>query len=144
MYYIAPADLFVYLLIGHCIGDYLLQTNKMAVNKIVPGIIGVYWCTLHCVVYTLSIMFLINVYTVPVFLFIFLSHYPIDRWSFANYILKLKGNVLWKDVPSITLDNENIRPSLAAHSFALYLITDNFIHLLIMWIGLILIFGIGA
>ncbi|WP_301108119.1 DUF3307 domain-containing protein [Sporosarcina sp.] len=44
-------NLFTYVLLGHLVGDYLLQTSWMAMNKAYK------WLPLltHCFIYTLSV-----------------------------------------------------------------------------------------
>ena len=41
------------ILIGHLVGDYLLQTGWMASNKTKWSLIGWTACILHCVIYTI-------------------------------------------------------------------------------------------
>ncbi|MFH1142285.1 MAG: DUF3307 domain-containing protein [Candidatus Uhrbacteria bacterium] len=45
---------FVAILFGHLVGDFVLQTKKMVLNKANPGWAGRGWCALHCLVYTLN------------------------------------------------------------------------------------------
>lgn len=76
---------FSYLLVGHLIGDYLLQTRWMAENKAKK------WLPLlvHSFVYTLSIALVayigfggLSIYSI---LFIFLSHVFLDRRTFVSW-----------------------------------------------------------
>lgn len=92
--------LFSYLLIGHLIGDYLLQTSWMAAGKATK------WAPFltHCFVYTsaVSVAFLIgtgriSIWTVAI---IFVSHVILDRRRFvawwAETIMGIKdGEPAW-------------------------------------------------
>jgi hypothetical protein len=44
-------DVVFRLIMGHLVGDYLLQTNQMALNKKK----SFYWASFHCFVWTLSV-----------------------------------------------------------------------------------------
>ena len=46
---------FIAILFGHFVGDFLLQTKKMALNKANPGWAGHGWCALHCLIYTVTV-----------------------------------------------------------------------------------------
>lgn len=75
------------LLIGHGIGDYLLQNQWMAMNKSATT-----WkCLVHCLLYTAAVMLCtwpwLHGWTWAGL--VFLSHFPIDRWSWADWWLKL-------------------------------------------------------
>lgn len=76
-------NLFTYLLLGHLVGDYLLQTSWMAMNK------ASRWLPLltHCLIYTLSLIVAMIVGGVPihsgVVLLIFFSHVFLDKRFFV-------------------------------------------------------------
>ena len=85
------------ILLGHLVGDYLLQNRKMALNKSKKGASGLYWCLLHCMLYTTSICVAMQTMTPTtisplIAVLVFMSHFPIDRWSLANYWVKLIGD----------------------------------------------------
>ena len=48
------ADLFVLALLGHLVGDHLLQTKNMTLHKSASGFSGILICTLHVTVYTVT------------------------------------------------------------------------------------------
>lgn len=81
-------SLFSYLLVGHLVGDYLLQTSWMAAGK------AKNWAPLlvHCIVYTsvISIAFLIATGTIPIkiILIVFISHIILDRRRFVAWWAK--------------------------------------------------------
>ncbi|MDW0111291.1 DUF3307 domain-containing protein [Sporosarcina aquimarina] len=80
--------LFSYLIVGHLIGDYLLQTSWMAAGK------ATRWAPLlaHCFVYTsvISVAFLIGTekYPAEVVAIIFISHVILDRRRFVAWWAK--------------------------------------------------------
>lgn len=103
---------FSYLLIGHLIGDYLLQTSWMANNK------AKHWGALlsHCVIYTLAIVMAAiwgGVTITPIgILFIFISHILLDRRSFI---------VWWNRT---IMKNESLS--------WLHIVTDQIFHILVL------------
>ncbi|MGG0642962.1 DUF3307 domain-containing protein [Sporosarcina gallistercoris] len=92
--------LFSYLIVGHLIGDYLLQTSWMAAGKATK------WAPLfaHCFVYTsvVSGAFLMDSGMIPIIVVIsfFVSHVILDRRCFvawwAKTVMGLKdGEPAW-------------------------------------------------
>ncbi|QFF97784.1 DUF3307 domain-containing protein [Psychrobacillus glaciei] len=79
---------FSYLLIGHLIGDYLLQTNWMARNK------SKKWLPLlvHCIVYTVIIIGILYIgngwLPLNAILLIFVSHLILDKRVFVVWWVK--------------------------------------------------------
>lgn len=117
------------MLIGHMLGDYVLQDHNMAVNKSQPGKRGALACTLHSAIYTSSAM--LCVYAVQpfenialIYALIWMSHYVIDRWSLAKRLLQ------WKGFGEVNFNEPG-------HLF-LYAANDNALHLILMFI----IFGV--
>jgi hypothetical protein len=74
------------LLLGHLVGDYIVQTDWMANNKTTNGVIGYYSCFVHCICYTLSIA-AFSWFWMPWWGYIvcFGFHYPIDKWRLAKW-----------------------------------------------------------
>ncbi len=80
-------------LIAHGIGDYILQSTWMALHKN-----KVSWiCALHCFTYTLC--FLPLTLSWKALLVIFASHFVMDRFGLARYIVWLKEQQSTKPVP---------------------------------------------
>ncbi|MDD1753210.1 MAG: DUF3307 domain-containing protein [Methanotrichaceae archaeon] len=120
--------MFLSLLAGHIIGDYFLQTEKMATKKTSSN----FWAASHSLVYAVTIcvtvgVFNKNIYMSSISLFVaslivvFLSHYPIDRYRVAWRIMEFKG------MPNINV------PIEAAFAAIIYVIIDNSMHLAIMY-----------
>jgi len=122
--------IFEKIVLGHLVGDYLLQPKKMAVLKQTKGLNGLMWCLAHCLIYTLVIcLFTSTIEPIKVIL-IFISHFPIDRWSLANKWLKLiKGRDFMKAYQS----KEKLHEIDLAFSTIVYVIVDHTFHLLLMW-----------
>lgn len=90
--------LFIGIIFGHFVSDYVLQNKAMAEGKSQKGAKGLVICLVHCLIYTGVVYFFLwtldhglftNYWSAPV---IFLSHFPIDRWSLAGRWMKfIKG-----------------------------------------------------
>jgi hypothetical protein len=74
------------LLLGHLVGDYLLQTNKMATTKKDKGIYGFLACFIHCLLYTLAICVFVGYWSWLGIALVFLSHWIVDRYKWLHYI----------------------------------------------------------
>lgn len=72
-------------LIAHLVGDYIFQSHWMAVNKSRRT-----WpCLLHCVTYTLA--FLVLTQDALALTLIGGTHFLIDRWGLARYLIWAKN-----------------------------------------------------
>jgi len=129
--------LLTYLLWGHIAGDYLTQTKKMALSKTDNSL----WCFLHSAIYTICIyVFLAGIPTIlklPVinlsylfYIFVFLSHYIIDKNSLAQKWLNLiRGRNLFEDFNS----TDKYREIALIFDAIVYVVVDNGLHLMLMW-----------
>lgn len=124
-------NIFARIVFGHLIGDYLLQSRKMALAKSSQGFAGVKWCFFHSLVYTFSVNLFLWKFSPALFLLIFLSHYPIDRWSLGEKWLKLiRGRSYAKAFQS----TDKYREIDIAFSCIVYTVVDNTMHLLFLWL----------
>jgi len=123
-------DFFISIVLGHFVGDYLLQTERMAKVKTVKFKQGILACVIHCIIYTLSICVL-SWHFSPMFMsLVFLSHYPIDRWSLGEKWLKLiKG----RNIKQSFYSELSYRDIDLSFSVLVYTVVDNTIHLLLLW-----------
>lgn len=135
---------FAALLLGHLVGDYLFQTNWMACTKWQPGREGWQACLIHCAVYSSTVAgFLVVILgltgtlqigfwlSIAAFGIVFLTHYPIDRTSFAKKILEWKGN----ETPAVlSMKNSGSPKDILDVSvwFLVYVVVDNTCHLVLM------------
>jgi Protein of unknown function (DUF3307) len=90
-------SLFDWLLIGHLVGDFMLQSDRVARNKMDrwPWMLG------HVVVYMIVITAIVLVYAVthplPPWLaiaalaFVFVTHMMLDRRGFTQWWMRLTG-----------------------------------------------------
>ena len=112
------------LLLGHLIGDYLLQTDGMASQKKERGWRGNKACFIHCLLYTLAIHIFVGHWIA--FPLIFLSHWIIDRYK---WLYNLHTRVYKR--PKI---DGHASPHDVALSLIVYIAADNTLHLLLMYI----------
>lgn len=126
------------LLLGHLVGDYLLQTSWMAKDKAQHHFHGWLAATVHCLVYTASVMVIMNNYDIIWGIAVFLSHFFIDKFSLGEVWMKyVKGYSLKEFYDNRKKrDHEgNYRPLIVQGGFItlVYTLTDNTMHLLLMW-----------
>lgn len=132
------AELFILALLGHLIGDFLLQSKKMALGKSVKGWGGFWTCTFHVFTYTMSVATLLSAASHVTFwcgLFIFIPHWIIDRWSLASVWLKaMRGRTFEAAYSS----KDSYREFDIAFTAIVYTVVDNTLHLLSLWAVIIL------
>lgn len=93
------------LIVGHMVGDYIVQNDWMAANKGNPWPGSVWWasddpigkkwwtgniaCFVHCLCYTLSV-WACSFWWMPWWglLACFAIHFPIDRWRLAGWWMR--------------------------------------------------------
>jgi len=123
--------IFEKIILGHLVGDYLLQSKKMAITKSNKTLEGWLWCLAHCLLYTLSICLFTST-TEPIkIILIFMSHFPIDRWSWATKWLKL---IRGRNLMSKTDKKDKLSEIDLSFTTIVYVVVDNTIHLLLMLI----------
>jgi hypothetical protein len=145
-------SLFINMLFGHMVGDYLLQNNWMALSKGHSS-----WrCLLHCLVYTATVCAFMSQWHWQWVLLVLVSHFVIDRWSLADHWLALiRGRSLHefyenghRDIPAawingakvvyqrpVTDTGENYRILRGGFTTLVYAMADNTMHLLVMYYG---------
>lgn len=72
----------------HAVGDYLIQNDWMAQNKKVLTWKGELACQVHCITYSLPFLLIGSQLAV---VFIYATHYAIDRSSFVSWFMKVTG-----------------------------------------------------
>ncbi len=113
-------------LIIHLWGDYITQNNWMANNKTKFTLEGWLACLIHCVIYTLPFLLLTTSYIAIIV--IFLTHFLIDKFRLAVYLVQLKNWIFTdtgfpKEMPNYL-------------SFWLLIIVDNILHITINYFTL--------
>lgn len=130
------------MLLGHLVGDYLLQNSWMALNKSKNTWIGWFAALIHCILYTLAVCTLMKIFDWQWMIVVFLTHFPIDKFSLGElYMDKVKGYGLKKFVNDVnhaephkyintSLGNNML---LGGFTAVVYAITDNTLHILLMY-----------
>ena len=87
-------NLLALFLVGHFVGDYILQNDYLAVNKKKSS----FACAIHCAIWTVCVLGLgqvWNVFTVGqigwLALWLFGTHFLIDRWGFIRWWMRQAG-----------------------------------------------------
>lgn len=112
--------LLVQAFFGHVVGDFFFQSAIMADNKYVPGKKGMLWCSVHVLVYTLSLAIFLGDFS-PLFLLgVYVPHWIIDRWSLAYQWMKLIGR------SDLIVSTD---PKKASFGAIIYVVIDQTIHL---------------
>ena len=125
------AELFIRALLGHLIGDYLLQPKNMAVGKSVSSWKGTGKCTLHALIYTAAVCLMLWTSSPAVWTLVLVPHWAIDRWSLATGWLRLiKGRTLETAYSS----RDMFREFDIAFTALVYAVVDNTFHLLCLWL----------
>lgn len=100
-------------LVGHLIGDYLLQNDWMALNKKK----ATFPCAVHCLIWSLSVMVCAwwPWWTLPI---LFATHFAQDRTNIVIWLMNHKGQKQFS------------QPPMAPWSI---IVTDNVMHIVVVW-----------
>ena len=124
------------LLLGHMVGDYLLQNKWMAFNKSNYSAVGWLSCVAHCLLYTLSVCVATSHWSVEWVILVFLSHFILDKFEVVELYLKLiKGRSIKVYLNYYT--DSKYSPEIciqAGFTSLVYAAADNTAHLLLMWV----------
>ena len=135
------------LLLGHLAGDYLLQNEWMALNKSKNTRKGWLAAFVHCILYTLAVCLFMQDFQPIWIAVVFLSHFPIDKFSLAEHYLHfikgkgMKDYVKKDDITDVDIESGVEFKSVLNRYDALeggftslvYSVTDNAMHLILMW-----------
>ena len=81
-------------LLGHLVGDFLLQNDGMAEGKKRWTLV----CLLHCVLYALSI-FAFTGWPLWSLCFVVATHFVLDRWNFVPWFMRMNGQKAFSSPP---------------------------------------------
>lgn len=137
---ISVEQVLVRALVGHMVGDYIFQSTWMALTKSKKTFEGLRACSIHVLVYTLSVLAFMRVgfFQSPIFswhpcvLFfsIFIPHWIIDHWSLGEMWSKLIGGRTKEKI----LKMSGVEREFGFAFYApVYIAIDNTMHLLCLW-----------
>lgn len=122
---------FAAIVLGHLAGDYLFQSKSMALLKSQKGWQGAKWCLIHCLIYTACVCIFLWTANPLIVALVFLSHYPLDRWSLGSKWLKL---IRGRDFLTAYVKKEPGWEIDVAFSCLVYAVVDNTMHLILLWL----------
>ncbi len=129
------------MLLGHLAGDYLLQTEWMALNKSKNTKTGWLAALIHCLLYTFAVCVFMWNFQLIWIVVVFLTHFPIDKFALAEkYMHYFKGKGMKDFVKKDELKHGLHVPKYNRYDMleggftsVVYTITDNSMHLILMW-----------
>lgn len=141
-------------ILGHFIGDYLLQNKWMALGKGQNTLEGYAICFLHTCIYTGVVCAFTGQFGWVFWLMVFLSHYPIDKWSLGQVWLDLIKGRNFKFDSDVYLrlhagekdddwKHRNNMVIITSFGCLVYAIVDNTIHIVLMYLGLLALVHFG-
>jgi len=137
------------MLLGHLLGDYLLQNEDMALNKSKNTLVGWYFAIIHCYIYTLAVCVFMWNFDFIWIIAVFLSHFPIDKFGLAEKYMKyVKGSSLRQYIDTVNWTAERAPDDFTkGHQMLtggfrafVYAVTDNSMHLILMYLAYKLIY----
>lgn len=108
-------------LLGHLVGDYLLQNDWMALNKKAYTLKGWTACIVHCLLYSIAVC-LFTGWLDWRFLLVFITHLALDKTMVVVWYMNLTGSFR-----RIISDKNN--PS----AIWAYAVVDNTFHLVTLY-----------
>lgn len=125
------------MVLGHLVGDYLLQNDWMAEGKKKEKGLGWLTCTVHCILYTLSVCLFMWNWDIKWVVCVFLSHFLIDKFGFVDWYLRfVNGRSISKFLSN--KENKAYTPHIglrAGITVFVYILADNTMHLILMFGG---------
>jgi Protein of unknown function (DUF3307) len=79
------SDLFILMVLGHLVGDFMLQPKYTAMHKGDNTREGYLLCTAHVLIYSTIVFVLVGSSSPLVFVLVYVPHWVIDKWSLATY-----------------------------------------------------------
>jgi len=119
-------------IIGHLVGDYLLQNDWMALNKkrhSTP-------CAIHCALWTLSVgffsgwFFYQNLHGALIGLILFVTHFIQDRTTIVTWWMSKIGQYRFMQPDDFDLTDMRVIPGLGPWSI---IVVDNVWHIVTLW-----------
>jgi hypothetical protein len=125
------------LLMGHVMGDYILQPKVMAMEKDItkyrrwsaPFWSSLFWSVFHAILYTECVLLWLGHWTWGAGVLIFLTHWPIDAFSLGDRWLAL---IRGRTIRQAAEDTGLYRNFNIAFTAVVYTVVDNWWHLALM------------
>lgn len=114
---IDKGDVLLSGIIGHLVGDYLLQNDWMALNKKKLG--GEINCLVHCLLWTLSVCLFSGWHSAAAIIVLFFSHIYQDRTDIIAWWMDLIGQKQFRTGPCAPWS---------------VIVVDNVWHILTIWL----------
>lgn len=102
-------------IIGHLVGDYLIQNDWMALNKKKQSIN----CIVHVTLWTLSVCFFTGWWTLPVIAILWVTHYAQDSTNIISRYMTAIGQRQFANGPCAPWS---------------IIVVDNVWHILALWV----------
>jgi hypothetical protein len=112
-------------LIGHLLGDFILQNDWQAMHKKARSLRGWIACLVHCLLYTAIVCACTGWWSWQLIVLVFLSHFPIDKTYVVARYMKVAGcfrRIIMDDKVDMH------------HKVWAYMIVDNTVHLTLLWL----------
>jgi hypothetical protein len=123
-------NLFIAMVLGHFVADYLLQTKEMALEKAHQTLRGWVWCLVHCTAYTITVAMFAGRVNLVFLSLVFASHFFIDHWSLADKWLSIIGG---RTLRSAYESTDQMHEFDIVFTAIVYTVADNTMHLLLLW-----------
>ena len=88
-------DRMINALIGHLVGDFILQNDWMALNKKK----STYHCAVHCLIWTASVALMCGQFGMVGIALLFVTHFIQDRTNAISNWMELVGQKQFRDGP---------------------------------------------
>jgi hypothetical protein len=127
-------DMMFQMLLGHLVGDYMLQNKWMALTKSKTTLEGWFAAMVHCWIYTFAVCLFMGNFDLGWIIIVFNSHFWIDKFALGEKYKKLIGSSTLKEFVHRG-ESPITRREIVEGGFAslTYTITDNTMHILLMW-----------
>lgn len=116
-------------IIAHIIGDYVIQSDWMALNKTKSWKVAL----IHGFTYTLPFLFLSP--SIFAFLLIMITHTIIDHYSLAKYLIEWKNRLLCDKIARMHYVADEYtgmhKDRIESIKWFVYIVVDNILHILI-------------
>ncbi len=113
------------IFIGHIVGDFIFQFKVMADNKYQKGAQGTFWCSIHCLIYTICVSLFVQNFSFTFMALTCIPHWIIDRNSLAYKWMQING--------SAKLFSSN-NPKDISFGSIIYVVIDQFFHFVCLYV----------